>query len=66
MIGLARMAAQLADKRARRERGPHYVGIDFERSNPVEREVVARDPGSVPASLWYYTIIDRLSRGQRP
>lgn len=60
------MAAQLADERARLTRGEHYVGIQFERSNPVSRKYASENPKSTPASLEYYAIIDRLTRGEKP
>jgi len=66
MIGLARMAAHLADERTRKVRGEHYVGIQFERSNPVSRVYANNYPKAAPASLEYYRIIDRLTRGEKP
>jgi len=61
------MAAQLADERARLTRGGGYVGIDFEGGyKPVPREYANEHPKAATASLEYYAIIDRLTRGRKP
>lgn len=63
MIGLARMACDLADARAKEERGRWYVGIDFwNGSLPASR---AAGPWAI-ASNEYYRIIDRITRGEKP
>lgn len=66
MIGLARMAANLADARTkayRERRG--WGGIHFEiGANPARRDTAAE--AGYPASREYYRIIDRITRGERP
>jgi len=67
MIGLARMAANLADARtARYRRRRHWGGIDFARGYRPARRDTAQDARKYPASAEYYAIIDRITRGEKP
>lgn len=66
MIGLLMMAAKLAERRARC-RGHHAMILLPNGEIGVATRSWAQDhPGQVPASVEYYKIIDRISRGDHP
>jgi hypothetical protein len=66
MLGLAEMAARLAESRCDIEPGcdPHPIHNTFGQMRVVERAKV--DEFLTPASCEYYRIIDRISRGEKP
>jgi len=66
MLGLAEMAARLAESRCVIEEGcdPHPIHNAYGHIRPVTREHV--DKFLTPASYEYYAIIDRIARGEKP
>jgi hypothetical protein len=66
MIGLAEMAARLAESRCEIEEGcdPHPIHNTYGQLRVVER--VRIDPFLTPASCEYFEIIDRIARGEKP
>lgn len=67
MLGLAMMAAELAEKR--KNRGRRFPAGIHRRDGTLSiasREYARKAASSVPCSAEYYRICDRVTRGERP
>jgi hypothetical protein len=63
LIGLARMAMQLAEERGPGRLSGYWSSLGLP---PADREPAFSRPKDYPISCEYYRIIDRLSRGEAP